>query len=843
MKRNSLPKSLSRKRAEDVSRKKKETAEKFRELFDHAPIGYQEHDSQGRISNVNRTLLEMMGYSFEEMIGQPTWRFVVEGEAQQAILAKLNGTRPPGRGFERTFRRKDGTTFPVLIHERALRDTRGRITGMLSTIQDITERKESEKLLRESEETARKLAQENAIMAEIGRIISSTLNIEEVYGRFSAEVGKLIPFDRIVINVNDYKNDTILAAYVGGMDVRGRASGDRLPLPGSVNQEMVHTKSGFLFHVEREEEIADRFPVLTISFHVGFRSMLFVPLILKDEVIGSFNLQTIKPKAYTENDLKLAEKVSNQIAGAIANAQLFSERKRIEKALRESEEKFRELYDHAPVGYQEFDIEGRLRNINLTELEMMGYSYEEMIGQPVWKFLVEEEKARHTILAKLAGSVPPSQDLERDLRRKNGTILPVLIRDRMLRDEQGRITGMRSTIQDITELKRAEEEKTALQEQLRQSQKMEAIGQLAGGIAHDFNNLLTIIKGYSQLALFELGNDAPLRNSMEEIQKAANRAADLTRQLLAFSRRQILETKVFDLNTRLKDLDKMLRRIIGEDIELVVLPGKDLGTVKADPGQIEQMVFNLAVNARDAMPSGGKLTLKTANLELDEAYAQAHTGVTPGQYVMLSVSDAGTGMPPEVRDHVFEPFFTTKEKGKGTGLGLSTVYGIVKQSGGNIWVYSEPGKGTTFKIYLPRVDEPLEEQRKETTREELSKGGETILVVEDEKEVRKLVIRVLEEQGYKILEASSGEDALPICKEHQKPIHLLLTDVVMPGMNGQALAESAASFHPKMKVLYMSGYPDNTIVRHDILDPGTNYIQKPFAMEGLTTKVREVLKK
>ena len=340
-----------RKRSEETLRK---SEEKFGELFDHAPIGYQEHGIEGRISNINRTLLEMMGYSLEEMIGQPVWEFVVEGEAQQAILAKLSGTRSPGQGFERTFRRKDGTMFPVLIHERALRSTDGRITGMLSTVQDITERKQGEKVLRESEETAKKLAQENAIMAEIGRIISSTLNIEEVYERFAVEVGKLIPFDRIVINLNDYKNNTILTAYVGGMYVRGRSSGDVIPLPGSVNEQMVRTKSGLLFHVEREEEIANRFPILTISFRAGFRSMLFVPLILKDEVIGGFNLQTIKPNAYTENDLKLAEKVSNQIVGAIANAQLFSERKRIEKALRESEEKFRELYDNAPVGYQEY---------------------------------------------------------------------------------------------------------------------------------------------------------------------------------------------------------------------------------------------------------------------------------------------------------------------------------------------------------------------------------------------------------------------------------------------------------------------------------------------------------
>ena len=279
----------------------------------------------------------------------------------------------------------------------------------------------------------------------------------------------------------------------------------------------------------------------------------------------------------------------------------------------------------------------------------------------------------------------------------------------------------------------------ALEEQFRQSQRIEAIGRLAGGIAHDFNNLLTVIKGYSQLSFAELKESDPLRGSIEEIRKAADRAADLTRQLLAFSRRQIMEMKVLDLNTVLQNLDKMLRRVIGEDIELVTLLAEDLGRVKTDPGQIEQVIMNLAINSRDAMPDGGKLTIETANVELDEGYARAHVAVTPGRYVMLSVSDTGIGMTPEVRERVFEPFFTTKEKGKGTGLGLSTVYGIVKQSGGNIWVYSEPRRGTTFKIYLPRVDEPFEELGERVVKEEIPRGTETILIVEDEEEVRKLV--------------------------------------------------------------------------------------------------------
>jgi len=372
---------------------------------------------------------------------------------------------------------------------------------------------------------------------------------------------------------------------------------------------------------------------------------------------------------------------------------------------------------------------------------------------------------------------------------------------------------------------------------------MEAIGCLAGGIAHDFNNLLTVIKGYSQLSSIELKEGDPLRGNIDEIQNATDRAASLTRQLLAFSRRQVMEMKVLDLNTLLRDLEKMLRRIIGEDIELAIQPAEDLGRVRADVGQIEQVIMNLAVNAKDAMPSGGKLTIETANVELDESYARSHVDVKQGHYVMFSVNDTGVGMSPEVRERIFEPFFTTKEKGKGTGLGLSTTYGIVKQSEGHIWVDSVQGKGTTFKIYLPRVNEPREAITEEILKEELPRGDETILIVEDEEEVRKLARKILEKQGYRILETLNGDDALLACETRKSPIHLMLTDIVMPGMSGSELARLLKPLYPEIRILYMSGYTDNAIVRHGALGKGVNYIQKPFTMEGLARKVREVLDK
>jgi nitrogen-specific signal transduction histidine kinase/ActR/RegA family two-component response regulator len=402
--------------------------------------------------------------------------------------------------------------------------------------------------------------------------------------------------------------------------------------------------------------------------------------------------------------------------------------------------------------------------------------------------------------------------------------------------------GVITTSEDITERKRAEEEMASLEEQLRQSQKIEAIGRLAGGVAHDFNNLLTVIKGYSELSLTMLTEGDPIKENVEDIKKASDRAGNLTRQLLAFSRRQILDMRVLDLNAILRDLEKMLRRLISEDIEMETRLAEGLGEIKTDPGQIEQLVINLVVNAKDAMPSGGKLTIETGDVVLGEEYARTHIGVRPGRYVMLSVSDTGIGMSPEVKERIFEPFFTTKEVGKGTGLGLSTVYGIVKQSEGNIWVESELAKGTTFKIYLPKVAESIKPVQPGLTPAAVLRGSETILLVEDEDMVRTLARTILEKSGYNVLEAANGLEALRLVQEHTpEPIHLMVTDVVMPGMNGRKLAEHLTPLHPEMKILYMSGYTDTVIVHHSVLDPGANFLQKPFAPDDLTSKVRKVL--
>jgi signal transduction histidine kinase len=380
-----------------------------------------------------------------------------------------------------------------------------------------------------------------------------------------------------------------------------------------------------------------------------------------------------------------------------------------------------------------------------------------------------------------------------------------------------------------------------LEEELRQAQKMEAVGMLAGGIAHDFNNLLTIINGYSQMLLGTLPENDENRSSVEQIMKAGERAAELTRQLLTFSRRQVVRPKVLDLNVVAAGAAVMLRRLIGEHIELRIVAGPDLGKVHADPGQLEQVIMNLAVNSRDAMPNGGSLILETQNMHLEETYVGTHTTLKPGRYVMLAVTDTGTGMDAQTRSHLFEPFFTTKVQGRGTGLGLSTVYGIVKQSGGDIVVYSEPAQGTCVKIYFPAVNEEATEDVAESQPERASSGSETILLVEDEEAVRKLVRRTLEKQGYRLLVAASGDEALDIVEHHKGLIQLLITDVIMPQMGGRELAERLKSLRPDIQILFISGYTESTVVRTGNLAKEEGFLQKPFTPITLTRRVRELL--
>jgi two-component system cell cycle sensor histidine kinase/response regulator CckA len=468
--------------------------------------------------------------------------------------------------------------------------------------------------------------------------------------------------------------------------------------------------------------------------------------------------------------------------------------------------------------------------------EVLGYSPRMFVGGPeTWRGLIHPDDLENYIQATTqAMEVKKAYELEYRVQTSSGEYRMMHEQGRSELDLGGNVSKMVGFMTDVSE-------RRMLEQQLRQAQKMEAVGRLAGGVAHDFNNLLTIIMGYSQIVAEDLPAGSQLSNATTQIKSAATRAAEITRQLLAFSRKQVLSPRIVDLNDVVLNLDSMLRRLIGEDIEVHTVPGANLGSVKADPGQIEQVLMNLAINARDAMPGGGKLTLETANVELNETYAREHKPVEPGRYVMLAVSDTGVGMSPETQAHIFEPFYTTKEIGKGTGLGLSTVFGIVKQSGGYIWVYSEPGHGSTFKIYFPRMDEPAEKLGAEKSSSPVQRGVETILLVEDDAQLRQLASSILDHYGYRILAAASADEALELCKAHHREIKLLITDVVMPGMNGRQLAELVAYTSPQVKVLYISGYTSNAIVHQGVLDAGIWFLPKPFSLAALVAKVREVL--
>jgi two-component system cell cycle sensor histidine kinase/response regulator CckA len=494
---------------------------------------------------------------------------------------------------------------------------------------------------------------------------------------------------------------------------------------------------------------------------------------------------------------------------------------------------YQELVENANDVIYTHDLEGHFTSLNRAGEQITGYTRAEAAQMSVLQIVAPayQEQIRQMIARRFADE--PNTPCSLEILAKDGRKVVLEVSPRLVLKD-GQAVGVQGIARDVTQRRH-------LEEQLAHAQRMEAIGHLAGGVAHDFNNLLTVVTGYSELMLRRLGAESPVRQEIEQIKKAGERATTLTRQLLAFSRKQMLQPRVLDLNAVLSDVERLLRRLIGENIQLTMVLGPDLKRVKADPGQMEQIIMNLAVNARDAMPQGGMLTVGTANVVLDEDYASQHVDVQPGQYVMLAVSDTGIGMDDHIRSHIFEPFFTTKVKGKGTGMGLSTVYGIVKQSGGYIWVYSEPNQGSTFKIYLPRVDDPIETQEAANLADELPTGAETVLLVEDEEAVRSLVCRVLRASGYTVLESLNPADALRMAREHPDPIHLLLTDVVMPQMSGREVANHVIVLRPSTKVLFISGYTDDAIVHHGVLDPKTAFLHKPFSPDDLARKVREVL--
>jgi two-component system cell cycle sensor histidine kinase/response regulator CckA len=622
-----------------------------------------------------------------------------------------------------------------------------------------------------------------------------------------------------------------------------------------------------LFHLI-SENAADMIAVVDVEGRRLYNSLSYqkVSGYSSDELQSSFSLEQVHPDdrdrikegasqaratgvgqtleyrfRHKDGSWLILESTSNVIRNAKGEPDKFvivnrdiTERKKAEQALRRSEADFRSLIEHAPYGIYRASTTGQLLQVNPALIRMLGYSSAEELLLQDLRSKVFRHSGEYKRLVDLLTRTDEIKDVEVEWLRKDGEPLTVRCSGRRINDEHGVAAYIEVFAEDFTE-------KRALERQLRMAQKMEAIGRLSGGIAHDFNNLLSVIIGYSRVLKKALGTDATLSEHAVEIEKAGQRAASLTKQLLAFSRQQVLTPVVLDLNALVSDMQKMLPRLLGEDIEISLELDSELGRLQADQSQIEQVIMNLAVNARDAMPDGGKLEIGTRNVRLDQTYTRTHPGSKPGDYVALLVRDTGSGMDAETLAHIFEPFFTTKERGKGTGLGLATVYGIVKQSNGYIWVDSEPGHGSTFQIFMPRYEGASEQTAQRLGRAEELHGSEQILLVEDAEPLRRLAKAFLEGAGFKVTSAENGEQALSIAAAHSRNFDLLLTDVVMPGMNGRVLAEGLTRRQPGLRVLYMSGYTDSFIAGHSVLEAGTELIQKPFTEETLIRKVREVL--
>ncbi|MBZ5671215.1 MAG: PAS domain S-box protein [Acidobacteriia bacterium] len=769
-----------RKRAEEAIRA---SEQRYRLLFERNLAGVCRATLDGRFLDCNDAYARILGYqSREEILAQPVLSVYFDPAEREAYWAKVR-ERGTLSNYELRLRRKDGSPVWVLANDTLLE---GEVDGQVvkeATLMDITERKRAEEALQVSE---RQLAQAMDMALLAPWEFNPATGIFTFNDRFYALYGTT-------------------AEREGGYQMSAEAYAREFLYP-----EDVHIVAD---EVAKALAITNPDAAWALEHRIRRRDGEMRHIVVRMSVIKNSAGLTIKTRGVNQD---------------------ITERKRAEVALIEERQLLHTLLDNLPDVIYFKDRESRFTRINKAHAKVFGLSDPaQAIGKTDFDFFTDEHAQQaFADEQEIIRTGQPILAKEEKETWPDGRETWVSTTKMPLRDANGNILGTFGVSRDVTERK-------SMEGQLRQTAKIEAIGRLAGGVAHDFNNLLTIISGYGQLLQERLSPEA--LGPVEEILKASDRAATLTRQLLAFSRRQILAPQVLDLNSVVANMEKMLGRLIGEDIELATVQQPGLGRVKADPGQIEQVIMNLVVNSRDAMPEGGKITIETANVHLDKTYARRHPGATPGPQVMLAVSDTGMGMDAETLTHVFEPFFTTKEKGKGTGLGLATVYGIVKQSAGYIWVYSEPGRGSTFKIYLPRVEEPGREAEPAKAGSELAKGSETVLVVEDEEGVRSLVCETLESHGYKVLEARGADDALSIFEQYAEPIHLLLTDVVMPQMGGKELAKRLSSVHPETKVLYMSGYTDNAIVRHGVLEGGTPFLQKPFVPQTLVRKVRQVL--
>ncbi|MFW5868927.1 MAG: PAS domain-containing hybrid sensor histidine kinase/response regulator, partial [Armatimonadota bacterium] len=755
--------------------------ERYRSLVETMGDGISMIAPDRTITYANEAFSEMVGYRADELIGMPLTQLYAP--SSQAVLREQLDRRfseGVSAEYEATLLSRSGREIPVLTHATAMRDAEGEITGALAVIKDITGRKRAEERLRESEERMRAVfdASPDGIVA-----VTADLRITDCNAVLAEMAGADSVEDVVGRSVTDFVSEDSRERLVRNFN--------RVLTEGSLRVE------------EYEAVTLDgaRYPI-EVSAN----------LICDDD---------------------------GEPESVVATVEDITERKEAQREIQELAEFRRSIIDQANIWIHVLDRDLNTIVWNPAAAEISGVPEAEALdSRDIWNAMYPDPDVRAEMLALATEIIEEGRILENyesTITTRDGDERTISWNASRLLGPESEPIGLLAMARDVTEHRQ-------LEQQLRQAVKMEAIGRLAGGIAHDFNNMLTAILGNTQLIEMRMDKDDDSQRLLREIQIAARRSADLTRQLLAFSRKQALEAEALDLNTLIERLEPMLERMLGEQIAILTRTDPELGLISADPSQIDQVLMNLVINARDAMPDGGTLTIETANARVSEEEARGRADIDPGPYVTLSVSDTGVGMDAETRERVFEPFFTTKGAEQGTGLGLATVYGIVNQSGGHIHVYSEPGEGTVFRVYLPRVEsgEAADLDDEERSREDL-RGGETVLVVEDDEIVRKLVTSVLTRHGHTVLSAESAEEALEVAAAHRDGIEIMVTDVIMPGMNGPELAEEMAAHHPDMPVLFVSGYAEEAIMHEGVLDEGIHFMQKPFGPEKLLRRIRSVL--
>jgi two-component system cell cycle sensor histidine kinase/response regulator CckA len=780
----------------------------FEQIIENAPEAISIIDEEVRILRTNAEFTRLFGFRAEEVAGKRLDHLIVPPDryAETAWIAETIKTQSK-ISLETRRQRKDGSLVEVLLSTSPVL-INGKRVGAYASYRDITEQKRAEEL--------------NAALYAIAARSQSAEDLQQFFAAIHNIVGQLMNARNFYIALYDPQSQLLSFPYF--VDEEDPTPAPK-PLGRGLTEYVLRSGEPILATPVVFEELVQRGEVELIG--AASLDWLGVPLKSGTNCIGVLVLQSYSENTrFSERDREILKFVSQQLAAAI-------EHKRYEEALRRSEARSRSLILSAAFGICRCTLRGRFLDVNPALINMLGHSSVEDLLKLDARHEVFVNPRELDRLAEDYRRTGSLNGVEVQWKRKDGRIIIVRLSGcaAISTDEPEEVLEL--IAEDITDRRQ-------LEEQLRQAQKMDAVGRLAGGVAHDFNNLLMVINGYTEVLLEQLEKDSDMHSKVQSIQQAADRAATLTRQLLAFSRKQLLELKVVDVNTVVGDMERLLRPLIGENIELVTRLSTQTGRTRADAGQLEQVIMNLVVNAKDSMPEGGKLTLQTADVAVGQNYSH-HRFIQPGRYAVISVADTGHGMDKETQSRIFEPFFTTKEKGKGTGLGLSTVYGIVKQSGGYVFAQSEVGAGTIFYVYLPRVEESAEELSPAKAQQNEAGGCETVLLVEDEESVRELVRLTLASRGYKVIEAENGECGLRLAEDCQERIDILITDVVMPGIGGRELAKRLLSLRPGISVLYLSGYTEDAVATQGALGPGTAFLQKPFTLQNLAKKVRDVL--